>query len=44
MTDLYIFAFGLTVTLVVGSGLVAMIFENNRALRDGVNIDNSESR
>jgi hypothetical protein len=43
MIDLYIFVFGVIVTVVVGSGLTAMIFENNRALRDGVNVDSSQS-
>jgi hypothetical protein len=34
MTDLYIFAFGLVVTLIVGSGLVTMVVVNNRSADD----------
>jgi hypothetical protein len=32
MTDIYIFGFGLFVTVMVGSGLVGMIVANNRVI------------
>lgn len=32
MADYYIFGFGLVVTLIVGSGLAAMIVTNNRLI------------
>lgn len=42
MLDVYIFGFGLVVTLLVGTGLVTMIVVNNRAL-DAVEAEQRET-